>query len=369
MAKATVRHITAFDATKPFTVNFSWNGSISSNTMTVYETSSNHIVYNHQQTGTDLTHVIPANTLQNGSKYYVGIVVTDSSGNPSEMSNYTFFGCFAEPHFAFSGMSQTTAVSAFSHRVTLEYSQAQSRALMSYVFYLYDVNRVLLASSNTFYDNTMAYTFRGLEDSATYYVRCVGKTVDDVDCDTGYYKIDVNVKVKNQYYALSTTNDSDNGFIRYSANVIKIEYTGPDLSFAESFVDAREKPIYYDRGINLTDDFLFRIDFKDLSRQYTGNIITLKSDKSVVAVDIIRMGAADYRFRLTVVRNGRTYTIYSAQYNLADVISGSITIIHKKGLYEIVPNNISVSHGRVVATNTGAVITTNTGAALFGDMM
>ena len=334
MAKPIVNKITAFDATDAHTVSLTWAGHYTTNTIHIYNAITGAEVFTNTAVG--LTNIIPADTLSNGYQYYIGATVTYET-TVSELSNYIFFNCYSDPIFQF---DQGTYTSEHSTVVTnLIYQQNESRPLQSYVFQLYDVNQNLVSESAPFYNNTLQYTYKSLEDSKTYYVRAVGTTVDGVEVDTGYHRLTVNYTIHTNYVVLSLTNDPVNGVIDYATNIVLIDYFGEDEIHIENgkAVVFGDKTLYYDRGFNIEGDFTFVIDCTEmqLPGDDTPNVIIKNDNDKMIKLSSIRDGEGNLRFKLAVTGAIYDYNLFSAPLDTLYLFNGRILIKRINNLYSI----------------------------------
>lgn len=387
MAKPMLRGIPAFDASIGYgtanDVTILYNGSAASHKIYVYEAESNRIVINGtSKTGLYLT--IPAGTLSNNKQYYIGVTVTDTSGTVSEMSDYVFFSCYATPTFRFSNVTNGQSITNPAFTARLQYSQAQGRGLMSYIFYLYEISEsddnletsTLVYTSNTFYDSTLECTYRGLESKKYYYIQAVGNTVDNMVIDTGKIRIKADfVQPSDEYYILKVENNPICGWISYRTNIhiVEGEYldflagdnppddfeflTDPDpndiLDYAQkipvpsedkgvsnSYIDCTSGILSYRSGWNCPGDFLVRINFKDLVSNEDEAIIKMFSDDGD-KVSIFFIGYEDedetfYRFKLVAENDVTSYILYSDPIRNPEMpLSGSFTFNRKNNLYAI----------------------------------
>ena len=78
MAKPIIKHITPFDATKPYEISISWLGNRAhANRIVIYDNETNNVVFDDMVSSFILKHTIPANILTNGKKYVIQSQVYD----------------------------------------------------------------------------------------------------------------------------------------------------------------------------------------------------------------------------------------------------------------------------------------------------
>lgn len=391
MAKPMLRGIPAFDASNGYgignSVTILYSGSAVSNKIYVYEADTNRRVINGTQ-NTGLNLIIPANTLSNNKQYYIGVTVTDDYGNVSELSDYVFFSCYSTPVFRFSNVTNGQHVTRPVLDAKLQYSQAQNRGLMSYIFYLYEISASgdsgetskLIYTSNTYYDNSLECTFRGLEATKSYYIQAKGNTVDNMVIDTGLVRILADfIQPNEDYYILKVENNPVCGWISYKTNVHIVEgefwevlageqsdvlelLTDPNESdpndfsrkiivyeenkgVSNSYVDCTSGLLIYKSGWNCPKDFMLRVNFKDLYADETWPMIRMVStdgyEIKIYFNEYDDNGNISYRFRLVANNGLAEYVLYSRPIIEPVLpVSGSFSFNRINDLYSMSAFNI-----------------------------
>ncbi len=229
MAKPTIKPINTFDASNGTIVYFVWNGNAAyNNRLVIYDAETLNVVYDDTYASNyyKLQHEIPSNTLSNGKKYAAEIYVLDRNKTSSDPSDKYYFWTNTTPQFYFDGLNKSSAnrVSNSSYQVSLKYTQVDDVTLASYQFFLYSSAKMLLDSSSV-YKNTryMDYTYRSLENMATYYIRATGITSRNMEVDTGYIQLVVNYEEPEQYAQLYTDVNTTIGTVDYHTNITQVE--------------------------------------------------------------------------------------------------------------------------------------------------
>lgn len=190
----------AFDATQAFTFTFSVIGgdSVVGNTLTIANQATGATVYNQSVTATDYTHTLPANTLTNGTTYTAYVQTKNEAGELSPQSNVIQFNCYAAATLTFSNMPTSNIIPSAEFEFEATYSQAEGDSVSNYIFNLYDVQGVLVSTSNVLYlpsasapPTTLSYTFSGFADNSRYLVECVVNAVSGQRVTTGRVEITV----------------------------------------------------------------------------------------------------------------------------------------------------------------------------------
>lgn len=273
MAVPYINNIAPFDATKQFTITFTFSGNQSyGSQIKIQDASTLTEVYNHVEgDGTNplpLQHTVPARTLSNGKRYYAWVRSRDINGSYSDWSDKATFYCFSTPVINFKSVPSNLELSIYRDSVTIsaQYSHPQGELLQKYSFVLYDSNKQVVIQSPQSYDtNNMTYTFTQLSDATVYYIKVVGETVHQMLCESDYLKVMTDYGDKDKYTTLYLNNDSCNGYITYRSNIIIIN-DFRDGNF--KYIDQKE--------IDLTGE-----DKKYLDRVIYGNDFIIKSDFSL----------------------------------------------------------------------------------------
>lgn len=340
MAKPIINRIESFDATKDYTITFSWAGSVSyGNKIAIYDASSLDLVYENPATlaassaPVRMDHKIPANTLTNGMKYSIHVQSIDSSGITSEWSDRVLFYCYSTPSFSFTNVTNGQLIKSSSLDVSVAYSQAENELLQSYSFVLYDLNKVVVRETNITYDtSSITHTYKNLNNLASYYIRCRGTTVHNMPCDTGYIRIIVSYEIPNNYARMKLENDPLNGYIKYSTNFAMIGYSGDDSDylFEDGHIVLTGVPGYkdvltYDQGFKVDGDYTLFLKGKDFipNSDYLimGNDLNEKVILSSYTYD-----DGTTRFKLSVSNVVGTYINYSDPY----ILDGTFTFVIRK---------------------------------------
>lgn len=292
MAKPTVRRFLTFDASEDYTININWNGSVSANRVIIYDPDTNNPVYDKTVQTTRLDHVVSASgsALENGHRYYISATVTNASGQESEPSDYIFFTCYTTPVLTFENtVAEGILRSAnLSLPINMTYTQAEGRGIRTCQFILRDQNFNILTKSDMFYDGTTSYTFKGLTDDTSYVVEATVETVDNVVV-TKYIEARVNTRSKSKYFIIKLENDPKHGYIRYSTNVIRIEYHGDEeFEYINGKIDLRLKELYYDNGFDVSGDWTLIADFELLPIPTRRPFIELRNDTSQIQISVVQ---------------------------------------------------------------------------------
>lgn len=337
VAKPIIKNISAFDATKTATIGFVWSGTRAySNRIIVYDNNTLEKIFDDTITSFKFEHTIPANTLVNGKRYIIECQVFDQDGIGSAMSNRVSFVTIATPTFNFSNIPSDKKINSSSFSTNINYYSADLEALNSYRFYLYDVNKKLLLETESYYNtDNISYTYRGFENDAIYFIRCMGTTANDIALDTGYVEIHVKYENQNNYARIYAENIAKQGCIKVSSNIIVIQYNGTEsFEYQDGMIDLRDKVLYYDQGFLIEDDFTVVI--RGMNLWHTGILFKMSNGDYNITLSSRIYGDGQLRYKLEVPNGVNTYIRYSEPLVFEDSDMLTIGIRRINNLYQIV---------------------------------
>lgn len=289
--------VSAFDATQEQVFNFNVLGGnqVTANTLTIKNNATLSTVYSATQTTFKFEHILPANTLTNGTYYQATLSTKDVQGNISNASAPIQFYCYSRPSFEISNMPTGNVVTNSSYAFTVTYNQAQGEILNAYVFNLYSASGALISTSNTMYNTntslplSVSYLFSGFEDKTTYSIEVNGVTANGTQITTGRIPFTTDYTKPDMFSFLFLTNNCKGGYITIKSNVIGIGgISNPEapVFINNQEVDLRETGSYVEwvEGYMVTDDWTMRLwgrDFTPNSEIFRfsnidGDIITIE---------------------------------------------------------------------------------------------
>lgn len=272
--------VPAFDAQNSFVFQFASIGGsqIIANTLTIKNNATLTTVYSETQTTFKFEHILPANTLINGTYYQAVLTTRDAQGNESNASAPIQFYCYSQPMFEISNMPSGNIVTNSSFAFTVTYNQTQGEILNAYVFNLYSVSGALISTSNTMYNTdtslplNISYLFSGFEDNASYSIEVTGVTVNGTQITTGRIPFTTNYTKPDMFSFLFLTNNCKGGYITIKSNVIGIDGVSnpePPIYIDNQEVDLRADGSYVEwhNGYVIADNWTMRL----WGRDYTPN--------------------------------------------------------------------------------------------------
>lgn len=235
--------ISAFDAIQEHVFTFSWNGNQAMGSkLTICKNENNTQVYSKNSISMKQRFILPPNTLQNGICYNARIEILDSSQNViSDYSNTIVFYCYSTPAFCFSNISDNIIIENSSFTVTLEYTQLEGEPLSQYQVAVYDMNHTVIQSQGIQYltapESHLSATITGLENSISYYVRATGKTLNNIELDTGFVRINVKYIQPSIFAFVDLQNIKGKGSISVTSNLITLRGTSNPPESELKFID------------------------------------------------------------------------------------------------------------------------------------
>ena len=289
--------VSAFDATQAqtFLLNVLGGSQVVANTLTIKNNATLATVYSATQTTFKFEHILPANTLTNGTYYQATLTTKDAQGNVSNASAPIQFYCYSQPMFEISNMPSGNVITNSSYAFTVTYNQAQGEILNAYVFNLYSVSGALISTSNTMYNTdtslplNVSYLFSGFEDNASYSIEVTGVTTNGTQITTGRIPFTTSYTKPDMFSFLFLTNNCKGGYITIRSNVVGIDgISNPKMPtyIDNKEIDLRETGSYVEwvEGYTATDDWTMRLwgrDFTPNSEIFRfsntdGDIITIE---------------------------------------------------------------------------------------------
>ena len=289
--------VNAFDATQAqvFYFNVLGGNQVTANTLTIKNNATLSIVYSATQTTFKFEHILPANTLTNGTYYQATLTTKDAQGNESSPSAPIQFYCYSQPTFEISNMPASNVITNSSYAFNVTYNQAQGEILNAYVFNLYSASGALISTSSTMYNTDsslpliVSYLFSGFEDNASYSIEVNGVTANGMQITTGRISFTTNYTNPETFSDLILTNNCKGGYITIKSNVIGID--GVSNPETPTYIDNKEidltdtgSYVKWIEGYRINDDWTMRLwgrDFTPNSEIFrfsnvNGDIITIE---------------------------------------------------------------------------------------------
>ena len=215
--------VAAFDATEDMLFTFSSVGGnqVVSNKLIVRNATTLEKLYEDVVNSFVLEHVLPADTLLNGSYYQATVVTYDASGAASAESAPIQFYCFSSPTFTFPNLSSGDNITTSTYSFVAQYEQVENELLNQYSFVLYDGEDKQLTTSGVQYVGStslpptlVVWTVSGLEDGKDYKIIANGITAYGTQVTTVFVSFSVRYDSPELPIPIELTNKCDEGYIR-----------------------------------------------------------------------------------------------------------------------------------------------------------
>ena len=305
--------IETFNATKDKEITFNVIGGsqVVGNNLIIERVSDGVAVYNQSQDTFSFKHIIPANTLKNGTNYRARIRTRDINSNWSNFSANLLFWCFSEPNLHIPTIDYENQNRVYNQTVLFEtiYSQAEGEILQSYRYLLYDSNQNLLQSfPEQFADGsqTLKQEITGLDNGKLYYLEVKTLSPHGTKGTTGLIYFKPFYIAPQLSAAIEVENLFEQGAVKISTSISQIIFRLYDKNGI--LIHPRDVEYVYDDWIDMTredyavlvgdgslntsqSDFVLQIWCKKLPEQKTfltfsspyGDIELYKKDNTVRA--------------------------------------------------------------------------------------
>lgn len=230
---------------------------ITDTSIVIYKTKIQEFRYQHD---------LPRNTLTNGVQYVAILRTYDINQILIGESEPIFFYCFSCPQ-----LTIPTIVNSQVNNQTVifqgVYNQLENELLQSYIFILYDENKIEVAKSPTLYNvSNIQYEFT-LENNRTYHIEFKVSTVNEMEHSTGLILFTAKYIAPRFSSALTLENLSDEASVKISCNVLQIigkPLIEPVTYIGNEMVDLRNNVVCFDDGFRVKGNHDLRLWIKDI---------------------------------------------------------------------------------------------------------
>ena len=253
--------ILPFDATLPYTVGFlaASGDQVVGNTLTVYNNSTNAVVFTDTISSLILNHTINANVLINGTTYKCTITTQNSLAQSSSPSSPVVFICLSSPTISITNIDSLGKV--YNQNVTFSatYTQQQNELLQEYMFQSYDSNKNLLQSYPVQYTsvNPLTQLVSNLNNGVIYFIRVITLSVNGQSGDSGYVQFTPQYITPLLNATLTAINIPSTGSVKISANIVQLLGTmtiGSAVYTNTTWIDLTASQVTFQSGFNINQD-------------------------------------------------------------------------------------------------------------------
>lgn len=233
------------------------------------------------------------------------------------------------------------------------YSQDEAEMLNSYKFTLYNSARVQISTSGTMYATNITpsyqgdtvlipleYTFSGLSDNTTYYVKIDGLTANGTQITTDYQQFFVRYSVPSAFAQLTATNICDGGYILVDSNVVLIEGTAyPEPIYIDNEkidVTGDGHYVLFDKGYTIPEDFTAKAWFDSAN---IGNLIEFNGNGNI-KIEYLPDPEDENKYYCKLTADD-LYMIYSDSIEITPLDELCLQIRKSGNLYDLVLSKVS----------------------------
>lgn len=252
--------IQPWDITKGTGVYFNYTGSKQSleNELVITDVETSNIAYGYSYVTFEKVHHIPPNVLINGKVYKAKLRVKLSDGTFTPYSNEVVFRTFANPILDIENIDGQGYVYNSDVTFITRYSQSNGEDVKTYRYSLYDENEDLM---ETFplrkggADGVLTETISSLAKGKGYFIQCDIETINGVIWSQRERFIPLYI-VPSLNGIISTTNDSEEGFVRITANLKQITGTSVGGGSKDGINSSEENPYKLDNYQYIDNDWI-----------------------------------------------------------------------------------------------------------------
>lgn len=308
LVKPLLSPIASFDATENHKFSFIVNGGdqVVKNTIQIVNNQTSAIVYEHTENTFSYEQTVNANVLENGVYYAVRFKTFNRNDESSAWSDLEPFHCYSSPTISFN-VTDGQEVNESNLQVELSYNQAQHELLNYAVIDLYDENHRLIETSSYLYNASTEfpivcrYTFHGLINMNTYYIKGRVNTLGDMNKESNFVSFHIRYINPILHSGFNAEVENCHNYVALSTNVKVVSGVYHPLNETPTYIDNQaidlrsmvanigdgmySKYAEFSSGYVIPKNFLFRMWFKvgDINKniaifqsQDTTETITLK---------------------------------------------------------------------------------------------
>lgn len=349
MVTPIVSQVNAFDATNShnFTFIVSGGNQVVKNKIIIRNNSTNAVVYQNTVTSYSFEQEVPANTLTNGTEYTVSFITYDINNITSNESSAVYFKCLSQATLTFNNIPTGNIINASSYMFSVTYTQAQSEALSSLKFVLYDALDNVVGESPIYSGNispmTFTYTFSGMENGVIYKIGAIGKTEHGMDVNSTVYTLIVRFYYPSMYSRLTLENMCRKGGVRLESHFFTAKgEVNPFYAVPFCQYETNKKCLYVpqsDNYVEFNDGYSIGSNFTIYIHMMLGNMSEQVNNRI-----FLKIGTDSNGFTLSHHRGIPSgQTVAKDYFILKGYRDGVLTVNVKSGYMTMVSNNDRLS--------------------------
>lgn len=230
LIKPIILTIPAFNSTSDSYIYFTSVGGdlIVKNRLVIKNNLTNVVVFDDTTTTYSMSHLIPSNTLTNGTNYNATIYTYNNDNEVSQPSNIKSFYCYFTPTLEITNINNGDIINTSNVEISMQYNQIQGERIKSAIINVYNSSNVLVSTSDIMYSNSAPpnifnFLLSGLESDKEYTIKASGITVNDTEFNSEEVTFSVKYEVNDSYNQVELTNLCDSGCVEIKNNLITIE--------------------------------------------------------------------------------------------------------------------------------------------------
>ena len=285
LVKPLLSPIASFDATENHKFSFIVNGGdqVVKNTIQIINNQTSAIVYEHTENTFSYEQTVNANVLENGVYYAVRFKTFNRNDESSAWSDLEPFHCYSNPTITFN-ITDGQEVNESNLQVELSYNQAQHELLNYAIIDLYDENHRLIETSSYLYNASTEfpivcrYTFHGLINMNTYYIKGRVNTLGDMNEESDFISFHIRYINPILHSGFNAEVENCHNYVELSTNVKVVSGTYHPLNEEPTYIDNQaidlrsmvanigdgmySKYVEFSSGYVIPKNFLFRLWFR-----------------------------------------------------------------------------------------------------------
>ena len=227
MTKPVGQTVSAFDSGYDHVFYFTSSGGnqIVKNQITIKNNLTNAVVYQNTVSTLSSSHVVPADTLVNGTQYNYSIITYDANNLASDASDAITFYCYTTPVISFTNIPTDNVIPSSSYTFNISYTQNEGEHINYMVVSLYNSSGDVIDVSDPLYNTgnpplSFSHTISGFTQATQYMLRVKTVSINGTIVEKTSQTFTANYVEPNIYSKLSLSNDCESGGTNITSNIV-----------------------------------------------------------------------------------------------------------------------------------------------------